>query len=182
MKDKGQIVEILDSSPLYKSEVPYFLTKKEELTWFSTPMIYDLFDGILIGGHQGIENFKVGQRKKTSSGGHQLPLYVISIDQDENRIFVGAGKDHPGLFTKVIRIFKQEVQIKETDSFFSDNDFKPLTVKVYFDEDTFIDNANLYNDTAELFLEFPKPINITNFKKASIYKNNNLLAIIKNLN
>lgn len=179
MKDKGQIVEILDSSPLYKSEVPDFLTKKEELLWYSTPIAYDLFDGILIGGHQGIENFSVGQRKKTSSGGHQLPLYVISIDKNENRIFVGAGKDHPGLFTKVIRISKKDVQIKESDSFFSNNDFKPLSVKIYFDEDYFIDGANLYNDTSELFIEFPKPINITNYNKVSIYKDNNLLATIK---
>ena len=112
MKDKGQILEIPASSPLYNDEVLNFLTKKEELIWYSTPKRYDLFDGILIGGHQGIENFKLGQRKKISSGGHQLPLYVISIDQNENRIFVGAGNNHPGLLVKALRIFKKKFTIR----------------------------------------------------------------------
>ena len=178
MKDKGQILEIPASSPLYNDEVLNFLTKKEELIWYSTPKRYDLFDGILIGGHQGIENFKLGQRKKISSGGHQLPLYVISIDQNENRIFVGAGNNHPGLLVKALRIFKKNLQLEDTDTFFLNNNFEPVVVKVYFDEEYLLDNVKLYYHKEELFLEFPESINIYKYKKTSIYHNETFLATI----
>lgn len=176
MKDKGQIVEISASSPLYNDDALNFLTKKEELIWHSTPKTYDLFDGILIGGHQGIENFKLGQRKKISSGGHQLPLYVISIDQNENRIFVGAGNNHPGLLVKVLKINKENIHREDTNTDFLNNNFEPVTAKVYFDEEYSLDNVKLYNDKEELFLEFSEPTNIYNYKKLSIFQNENLIG------
>jgi len=101
MLDKGQIVEIPASSAIYKRTPPTFHSKNEELRWLASPYHYDLFDGILIGGHQGVENYHLGQRKHLNISGMPKPLYIIAIDKSEQRIFVGAGRNHPGLFSTV---------------------------------------------------------------------------------
>ena len=114
MLHKGQVVEIPRDSVLYTSaEEKTYSSKKEELLSLSEPLKYTLFDGILIEGHHGIENFKLFQRKGITKGGYPLPLYVIAIDPKESRIFVGAGNDHPALFTKVLRLKKDQLQESE---------------------------------------------------------------------
>ena len=46
-------------------------------------------DGQVIGRHNGIINFTVGQRKGIGIGGTESPLYVIKIDPDTHSIIVG---------------------------------------------------------------------------------------------
>lgn len=67
------------------------------------PRTYTLFDGILIGQHDGVEHFRLGQRKKLTGGGFTQPLYVIGKDYKHNRLFVGAGNNHPGLQAAAFR-------------------------------------------------------------------------------
>jgi tRNA-specific 2-thiouridylase len=50
--------------------------------------IVDL-DGVVLGHHDGIINFTIGQRKGISIGGSKEPLYVLRIDVQENQIVVG---------------------------------------------------------------------------------------------
>jgi tRNA-specific 2-thiouridylase len=45
-------------------------------------------DGTLMGEHQGIEFYTVGQRKGLG-GGHGRPVYVIDIDPAQQRVIVG---------------------------------------------------------------------------------------------
>lgn len=51
--------------------------------------IVDL-DGNVLGRHNGIINFTVGQRKGLSLGGSKEPLYVLRIDAPKNQVVVGA--------------------------------------------------------------------------------------------
>jgi len=120
MMKKGQIVEIPVESEIYRKETPAFHSKRDELVWKSGRRQYSLFDGFLVGEHDGAENFRLGQRKGINVGGKKEPLYVIGIDEKDNRIFVGAGSQHPGLLTQVIRIGQ------ETDWFddFSFSDYE----------------------------------------------------------
>lgn len=99
---KGQLVEIPADSPLYTQVKPEFTSRLEELRWDSRTHQYSLFDGFLVGGHPGVEYFRPGQRRGIEVGGKKAPLYVIGIDTAENRIFVGEGRNHPGLWTKAI--------------------------------------------------------------------------------
>jgi tRNA-uridine 2-sulfurtransferase len=46
-------------------------------------------DGRIVGRHQGIHQFTVGQRRGLGVGGTQEPLYVIEIDAEQNRVVVG---------------------------------------------------------------------------------------------
>lgn len=52
-------------------------------------------DGKVLGEHNGIENFTIGQRRflKISTG---KPLYVVNIDANENKVIVGNKDDLKG--------------------------------------------------------------------------------------
>ena len=46
-------------------------------------------DGRVLGGHQGIIHFTVGQRRRLGIGGTSEPLYVVRIDPDARQVVVG---------------------------------------------------------------------------------------------
>ena len=50
--------------------------------------IVDL-EGRLLGQHQGVVHFTVGQRRGIDIGGHAEPLYVVRIEPDMRRLVVG---------------------------------------------------------------------------------------------
>lgn len=52
--------------------------------------IVDL-DGNVLGGHDGIINFTIGQRRGIGVGGAGEPLYVIRIEPETRRVVVGPG-------------------------------------------------------------------------------------------
>ena len=78
-------------------------------------------EGNVIGVHEGIINYTIGQRKgiKISS---KNPLYVIKIDADKNEIIVGQKKN----------LIKKKINLKDINIITNDNkDFeKELFVKV----------------------------------------------------
>ena len=65
--------------------------------------------GVIAGQHEGAQFYTNGQRKGLSIGGHAKPLFVIATDISSNRIYVGEGEDHKGLFRSVLRIAPDEI-------------------------------------------------------------------------
>ncbi|MBI9009719.1 MAG: tRNA 2-thiouridine(34) synthase MnmA [Tenericutes bacterium] len=59
-------------------------------------------DGVVIGRHDGLMYYTIGQRKGLSIGGHKdyenLPWFVIGKDLENNVLKVGQGIDHPDLY------------------------------------------------------------------------------------
>ncbi|PZU82233.1 MAG: hypothetical protein DI529_14830 [Chryseobacterium sp.] len=161
MTKKGQIVEIPASSPIYSTELPIFHSKKEELIWKSLKKEYSLFNGFLVGEHHGTQDFKLGQRKGINVGGKKAPLYVIAIDELDNRIFVGAGEDHAGLFSDCFHYSNNQIEwVSEK------NNLEILLqngISVEIESSAFEDrfDAKLYIFDNDFFLEFEKPISIT---------------------
>ena len=45
--------------------------------------------GVILGRHQGIANYTIGQRKGLGIGGFENPLYVIEINKVKNEIILG---------------------------------------------------------------------------------------------
>ena len=159
MTRKGQIVEIPANSPIYNRELPIFHSKKDELIWKSRKKEYSLFDGFLVGEHLGVENFTIGQRKGINVGGKKEPLYVISIDEKENRLFVGAGDSHPGLLKSIIRL---DGKLELNNFNFSDEELeKGIEVKISssLNEDQL--PAKLYGFDDRFFLEFENKVSVT---------------------
>ena len=166
MLDKGQIVEIPASSPIYQRKHPDFRNKKEELQWYAAPYRYGLFDGILVGGHQGTEKFQPGQRKHLNISGMPSPMYVIAIDRDEERIFVGAGKNHPGLYAKVF--FFPNTSIRWTNQSFEHfrNTDTALRTEVRTGQNAAIASAYLYDEG--IYLSFDTEQNIALYHQNTI--------------
>ena len=50
--------------------------------------IVDL-DGNVLGRHRGVVHFTVGQRRGIEVGGQKEPLYVVRIEPEQQRLFVG---------------------------------------------------------------------------------------------
>ena len=160
MANEGQIVEIPANSPVYTKDIPTLLSKKEMLSWECRKTPYSLFDGFLVGGHSGVEHFKIGQRKGINVGGKKEPLYVIQIDQKENRLFVGAGEQHPGLYTKVISFDAKKLHWKDGKSFSEEEleDGIPIVLTTSVLEKDIQTLFYIFNE--EGFFEFEKPVSI----------------------
>ena len=95
----GQIIEIPRSH--YETQAPDKELSPEELSFKRR---YKRGDGKVKGLHQGAHFFTIGQRKGLAVGGTPDPLFVIDTDVNENIVFVGQGKEHPGLFRKALKV------------------------------------------------------------------------------
>ncbi len=106
---EGEIIEIEAEKELFSTEIPEFSNKKEELDFLSKKYEYSTADGKVVGKHQGAHYFTKGQRKGLAVGGTPEPLFVIDTDVEENVIYTGQGKNHPGIYRKALFIIKDEV-------------------------------------------------------------------------
>ena len=95
----GQIIEIPRSH--YETPAPNKELSLEELSFKRR---YQRGDGKVKGSHQGAHFFTIGQRKGLAVGGTPDPLFVVDTDVNENIVFVGQGKEHPGLFRKALKV------------------------------------------------------------------------------
>ncbi len=89
---------------------------------FKTGDIIDVKTGNVIGKHDGIINYTIGQRRRISVPS-QVPLYVIKIDAEKNKIFVGTEEF---LFRRTCLIEEFNLTLKDASLI----DFENLTAKV----------------------------------------------------
>lgn len=100
---KGAIIQVPDSHLMYaepREETPGRLAEK---------YTYTQKDGIEVGTHNGAHFFTVGQRKGLAVGGTAEPLFVLATDVKTNTIYVGEGKNHPGLYRRALWISQDDV-------------------------------------------------------------------------
>jgi len=111
---KGAVIEIPHT--FYENiKLPEYKGKDEELKKLCEPYVYTKKDGFYTGEHKGAHFYTIGQRKGLNIGGKPLPLFVIATDVTENIIYVGQGKDHPGLYRKGLFIKTDEVHFVRED-------------------------------------------------------------------
>ena len=100
-------------------EIPYDFYKDKPvastLTGQSQKVTYSATDGKTVGKHQGAHFFTIGQRKGLAVGGTPEPLFVIDTDVVKNIVYVGQGKDHPGLFRKALKVSGDEIHWVRND-------------------------------------------------------------------
>ena len=99
---EGRVVEIFRD--FYDSLPP-----RETLEQQEEPYVYKPEDGKIIGRHDGVQFYTIGQRKGLDIGGHKESIFIISMDLASNVIYVGEGQSHPGLYRKALRVRPQEV-------------------------------------------------------------------------
>ena len=113
---KGKIIKIsLDNNKHLKHDINDL--SYENLYKISRPFDYEYEDGEYIGDHNGAHFFTIGQRKGLAVGGTKNPLFVLKTDVINNIIYVGEGKNHPGLFRNVLFIKKEDLHLLRKDKF-----------------------------------------------------------------
>jgi tRNA-specific 2-thiouridylase len=112
---KGIVVKISNNNSQYIDTPDYNNHSLENLRKLAKPFDYSLKDGDVLGEHDGAHFFTVGQRKGLAIGGSKEPLFVIKTDVINNVVYVGEGKDHPGLYRKVLFIKNKDFHKVRTD-------------------------------------------------------------------
>lgn len=172
---EGEIVEIFKDLEAFSKEIPEFSSKKEELEFLSTKKTYNKSDGKVIGKHQGAQYYTIGQSKGLGIGGHQESCFIISRDMEQNILFVGEGKNFPGLFTKVIKIHPAEVHWVREDLRLDDGETMEVMARIRYRQ--LLEKAILHQFDSVLFIEFQNPQSaVAEGQFAAWYLNDELLG------
>ncbi|NOZ36401.1 MAG: tRNA 2-thiouridine(34) synthase MnmA [Chlorobi bacterium] len=106
----GNIILIpKDYSEFFKTANYQELRFSEQLKLLAEPYNYSPEDGKIIGRHQGAHFYTIGQRRGLGVGGLKEPPFVLDIDVEKNIVYIGEGKQHPGLYRKGLFIKKDEI-------------------------------------------------------------------------
>ncbi|MBT3393807.1 MAG: tRNA 2-thiouridine(34) synthase MnmA [Waddliaceae bacterium] len=60
---------------------------------------FQKLDGTIVGNHDGIAYYTIGQRKGLGIGGPGEPWFVVEKDPEKNVVYVEQGEDHPALYS-----------------------------------------------------------------------------------
>ena len=152
---EGEIVEIFDDFEAFQTEAPAFSSKLEELEFLSRKIKYQKTDGKVIGKHQGAHYFTIGQSKGLGIGGHKESCFIISRDMETNTIFVGEGKNFPGLFRSALKIEPSEIHWVREDLRLKNGESMKVQARIRYRQA--LENATLYQFEEGLFIEFENP-------------------------
>ncbi|MEX0982318.1 MAG: tRNA 2-thiouridine(34) synthase MnmA [Bacteroidales bacterium] len=126
-----------------------------ELKSLSEPLRYKISDGTYVGKHRGAHFFTIGQRKGLQVGGKKEPLFVIATDVVKNRIFVGQGKSHPGLYRRGLHILTDEIHWVRHDLAMQPGEKREYMVRIRYRQD--LERARLYLTEKGMYIIFEKP-------------------------
>ncbi|MBT8245482.1 MAG: tRNA 2-thiouridine(34) synthase MnmA [Winogradskyella sp.] len=149
---EGVIVEISDTLDAYHKPIPCFDSKTSELAFHSTKPEYSLSQGRVVGKHQGAHYFTKGQRKGLAVGGTKEPLFVIETDVNENVIYTGQGKNHPGLLRSVLFVNNEELHWVREDLALADGETMEVNARIRYRQP--LEKGTLYKVDSGLYVEF----------------------------
>ena len=172
---EGVIVQIPDNASLYNRTIPDFATQDEALRFQSHKFSYSIDDGKTVGKHQGAHYFTKGQRKGLAVGGTVEPLFVIDTDVDENVIYTGEGKDHPGLYRNVLFVESSEIHWIRKDLALEVGESLQVLARIRYRQP--LEKAVLYRVEEGLYVSFDKPQSaITEGQFVAWYQEDELLG------
>ena len=152
---EGEIVEIFrDYKEFHKGMLP-FETKLDELIYLSKKIKYQKEDGKVIGKHQGAQFFTIGQSKGLGIGGHKESCFIIDRDMENNILFVGEGKNFPGLYRKALKINNDEVHWVREDLRLKNGESMKIKARIRYRQP--LEDAVLYQHEEGFFIEFENP-------------------------
>ena len=152
---EGNIVEIKSDSETYQTGIPEFESKIEELKFLSQKYQYQPDDGKVVGKHQGAHYFTKGQRKGLAVGGTPEPLFVIDTDVEDNVIYTGQGKKHPGIYRKGLFINEDEVHWVRKDLSLKPDESLELKARIRYRQP--LQEATLYQTEQGMYVVFKTP-------------------------
>lgn len=141
----------LDYSDLHFEKEEYRSGKKHRkmLRWKSNPY------GAVAGRHEGAQFYTQGQRKGLCIGGHEQPLFVIATDVQRNRVYVGEGEEHKGLYRSCLRLRKEELHYIRPTQRLSEGECRRFRVRIRYRQP--LQNATALLREGDLYLLFDEP-------------------------
>ncbi len=152
---EGEIVEIFSDFAEYHKEKPEFSSKLEELEYLSAKIHYKKSDGKVIGKHQGAQFYTIGQSKGLGIGGHKESCFLISRDMENNLVYVGEGRNFPGLFRKALKIDNSELHWVREDLRLKNGESMEVMARIRYRQP--LEKATLYQFEEGFFIEFEHP-------------------------
>ena len=152
---EGKIVEIFSDYKEFHKGMLIFETKLDELKYLSKKIKYQKEDGKVIGKHQGAQFFTIGQSKGLGIGGHKESCFIIDRDMENNILFVGEGKNFPGLYRKALKINNDEVHWVREDLRLKNGESMKIKARIRYRQP--LEDAVLYQYEEGFFIEFENP-------------------------
>ncbi len=171
----GDIVAISNTFESYNQTPPVFNAKEDRLEFESKKIIYKKEDGLVIGTHQGAHFFTKGQRKGLAVGGTKEPLFVIDTDVVENIIYVGEGKNHPGLLRNTLFVQNDDLHWVRPDLSLNPNEEHDVMARIRYRQP--LEEATLFKSNKGLYVTFKNPQTaITEGQFVAWYSNDELVG------
>lgn len=152
---EGEIVEIFSDYKEFHKGMLIFETKLDELKYLSKKIKYQKEDGKVIGKHQGAQFFTIGQSKGLGIGGHKESCFIIDRDMENNILFVGEGKNFPGLYRKALKINNDEVHWVREDLRLKNGESMKIKARIRYRQP--LEDAVLHQYEEGFFIEFENP-------------------------
>ena len=151
---QGQVIEIDSSHDVFKTEKS---TKADselitQLKKDSKKLSLKPEFGKVLGTHVGAHFFTKGQRKGLAIGGTKEPLFVIDTDVENNILYTGQGKAHPGLHKKGLWVTNDEVHWIRQDLELKEGDTMEVMARIRYRQP--LEKAKLYKMKDELYVIF----------------------------
>lgn len=127
----------------------------QSLAEMAEPVVYSPADGKVAGRHIGAQYYTIGQRKGLNIGGHAEPLFIIANDIERNVIYVGEGKDHPGLYRPALKILPEEIHWIRPDLSMSVGETRDYLVRIRYRQP--LQKAQLIMADEGLYIKFEQP-------------------------
>ena len=152
---EGDIYEIPASEAKFAVETPQFQNKQEKLDFLSRKYSYDPSEGKKVGRHQGAHFFTKGQRKGLAVGGTPEPLFVIETDVEDNIIYTGQGKDHPGIYRKALFVSPKEIHWVRPNLQLAPDQEMQVKARIRYRQE--LQEATLHQTENGLYIVFEQP-------------------------
>ncbi|WP_298553443.1 tRNA 2-thiouridine(34) synthase MnmA [uncultured Algibacter sp.] len=149
---EGVIVEVPSEQDIYNYIQTEFNSEEEKLEYLSRKIEYKMDSGKIVGKHQGAHYFTKGQRKGLGVGGTVEPLFVIDTDVDDNVIYTGQGKTHPGLYKKALFVSNEELHWIREDLELQIDATMQVKARIRYRQT--LENATLHKVNSGLYVEF----------------------------
>jgi len=151
----GNIFEIPEHHLAYQNQQTNFASQLDMLVYNSTKKTYNPSDGKLVGSHQGAHFFTKGQRKGLGVGGTPKPLFIIDTDVNENIVYTGQGKQHPGLLRRGLLVLDDEIHWVRKDLEIKEGEQLSVMARIRYRQP--LEQATLYREANGLYVMFDSP-------------------------
>ena len=147
----GTIIEIPNNFSVYsKSEI-----HQDDLVNRSKKLRYQPTDGVEVGKHNGAHFYTIGQRKGLGVGGNVEPLFIIDTNVDDNTIYVGQGKTHPGLFRYALKVAQEDIHWVREDLKLKSGETLSVHARIRYRQA--LQQATLFQTNDALYVSFENP-------------------------